>query len=117
MNFLQFHANGYQGDFIPLAFVCNYRLSQERKIKVINSLLLLLVKLKESKISWKHDDKELSIECNKKKSFQLYKTDSFPLVEKLFFCEYGAGFPLLQYGQCEPLLHKSSLKQFMLSCE
>lgn len=27
MNLLQFHANGYQGDFIPLAF---YRLSQER---------------------------------------------------------------------------------------
>lgn len=24
MNFIQFHANGYHGDFIPLAFVCNY---------------------------------------------------------------------------------------------
>lgn len=45
-----------------------------RKIKVINSLVLLLVKLKESKISCKHDDKELSIECNNKnKSFQLFK--------------------------------------------
>lgn len=30
MNFIQFHANGYQGDFIPPAFVCNYWLSQER---------------------------------------------------------------------------------------
>lgn len=30
MNFLQFHANGYQDSFIPLALVCNYWLSQER---------------------------------------------------------------------------------------
>ena len=30
MNSIQFHANGYRGDFIPSAFVCNYWLSQER---------------------------------------------------------------------------------------
>lgn len=33
--------------------------------------MLLLLELKESKISWEYDDKELPIEHNKKKSFQL----------------------------------------------
>ena len=49
------------------------------KIKVINSSVLLFfwVKLKESEISWKHSDKELSIKRNRKK--------------KLFSAEEGIG--------------------------
>lgn len=33
MNSIHFRANGYQGDFIPSAFVCNYWLSQERWVE------------------------------------------------------------------------------------